>query len=45
VNSNKRAAQSKVVSVRMMVPALGQEGEEKYPQSSSGLLDIYWSLI
>ena len=31
VNSNKRAAQSKVV--RMMVPDLGQEREEKYPQT------------
>jgi len=31
VNSNKRAAQSKVV--RMMVPDPGQEGEEKYPRT------------
>jgi integrase len=31
VNSNKRAAQSKVV--RMMVSDLGQKGEEKYPQT------------
>jgi integrase len=31
VNSNKRAAQSKVV--RMMVSNVGQKGEEKYPQT------------
>ena len=32
VNSNKRAAQSKVV--RMMVPDVGQTREEKYPQTT-----------
>ena len=32
VNSNKRAAQSKVV--RMMVSDVGQKGEEKYPQTT-----------
>ena len=31
VNSNKRAAQSKVV--RMMVSNVGQKVEEKYPQT------------
>jgi len=31
VNSNKRAAQSKVV--RMMVSDVGQKREEKYPQT------------
>ena len=31
VNSNKRAAQSKVV--RMMVSDVGQKVEEKYPQT------------
>jgi integrase len=45
VNSNKRAAQSKVV--RMMVPDLGQEREEKYPQTVqvADLLDLYRTLI
>jgi site-specific recombinase XerD len=32
VNSNKRAAQSKVV--RMMVSDVGQKAEEKYPQTA-----------
>jgi hypothetical protein len=32
VNSNKRAAQSKVV--RMMVSDVGQNREEKYPQTT-----------
>ena len=32
VNSNKRAAQSKVV--RMMVPDVGQKREENYPQTA-----------
>jgi integrase len=32
VNSNKRAAQSKVV--RMMVSDVGQKREEKYPQTT-----------
>ena len=38
VNSNKRAAQSKVV--RMMVSDLGKKAEEKYPQNNAvaGLL-------
>jgi site-specific recombinase XerC len=37
VNSNKRAAQSKVV--RMIVSNVGQKLEEKYPeQGSSGLI-------
>ena len=41
VNSNKRAAQSKVV--RMMVSDVGQKREEKYPQTTQWR--AYWTFI
>jgi hypothetical protein len=43
VNSNKRTAQSKVV--RMMVSDVGQKREEKYPQTTQSLLDLYRTQI